>query len=145
MKKITLLMLFSVIGLIACVHTNPRLEPGADRVILVTHLPECGCRKIDCISSTVINGVTMSYSSRAQLAQRAVNELRSQAAQEGANVVLITKNQAIYRVWPGFRKIDTYTLAGTAYQCGGYALDRLEPVSICQVRLTEIYNKSKCN
>lgn len=146
MKKVNTLLFVSLISLsftAYAVDDNARLETGADRVIITTHISPQGCQKIDSLSSTQINGVSTAYSSKCALEKRALREIQTQAAREGANVISITKNQATYRTWPGYRKIDTVTLSGIAYQCSAYALDRIQPLSLSDIRQTQIPNA--CN
>lgn len=133
MKQYGFLMLGVVIALVGCTTMNKKVLPGSERVAIVDQIPSKGCYRINKVNASDNNGFTQSYTSHEHLQTDQIISLKNQAAELGANVILLTEHEATYRKWTGYSKIDTHAMAGIAYRCNEAGLERLRPLSMSEI------------
>lgn len=130
MKKL-LILLSSFAGLsimVGCASTD--LEGSAASVVVSPDKPAQGCKYIGQVVGNQGNFFTGEYTSNKNLEQGAMNDLRNQAAKEGANYIQLLTNRAgvtgsgsVYQGTGSFDSEQTnVTVLGNAYNCPQSAL-----------------------
>jgi hypothetical protein len=124
MKKISLKipMLLGLIGLLTGCASIAKVEPGAEKIVVVKPSISSTCRWLGPISASDINGTTRVFTSRKNLQADQLNRLKNQAHRMGGNVVMVLQNQVTFREQPGYRLVDFHAMSGEAYRCGPSAL-----------------------
>ena len=122
MKKSQFVLIVTITNLIGC--SAIQLQPNAERVIVTRNAPPKNCKFLNSITGSQGNFFTGGYTSNKNLAAGALNDLKNQAADMGANYVQLETNQAgvtgagggYYGGGGGFSQTDV-TNTGNAYHC----------------------------
>jgi hypothetical protein len=114
-KKICTLaaIAFAVVG---CQSTT--LSPQAQRVVLSPNQPPHGCKYVSALTGNQGNFFTGGFTSNKNLEQGAMNDLRNQAANLGANYVQMLSNRSGVTGGSGGGQQQTNVVyTGNAYNC----------------------------
>ncbi len=114
-KFLKTVIYLSTILVIGCAGVP--LQPGAEKVAVITSQPPGYCKHVGPVSNFDINGSTVWYTSDQNLHAMEVNALRNQAVAKGANCVVITHHVYTKTNHPGFTLTNAHKLAGVAYSC----------------------------
>ncbi len=107
---ISTLMLF----LVGCAATT--LKPEAEKVRILQNEPK-GCKYLGEVTGNQGNFLTGSFTSNENLETGARNELKNQAAQMGANTLVILTSRAGQTMSDGRLQQTNVTLTATAFHC----------------------------
>ena len=128
-KILSTLGIFLTISVVAgCTSTIKPLQPGAEKIHVTMHTLPKQCQYVRQISAHDVNGGTQMYTSHAHLEKDQINDLKNQAAQLGANVVVITEHQTTH-MKKRQALVDQHSMTGDAYTCPALALEKLAPQS----------------
>jgi hypothetical protein len=94
------------------------LSPAAQRVVLSPNPPPHGCKYVSSITGNQGNFFTGGFTSNKNLEQGAMNDLRNQAASQGANYVQLLSNRAgVTGGSSGGSQQTNVVYTGNSYKC----------------------------
>lgn len=115
MFKRTCLIAAAVLAIAGCSATA--LSPQAAAVELSPNPAPKGCKYVGNITGNQGNFFTGSWTSNKNLEQGAVNDVKNQAANLGANYVQLITNRAGVTGAQGGQSQTNVTMSGNAYRC----------------------------
>ncbi len=114
MKKIYPALTLAALVLAGC--SANELSPGAARV-RVTNQEPTGCEFLGTVTGHQGNSFTGAYTSNTNLEQGALNTARNEAANLGANtLVILTQRAGVTGSW-AYQQETNVIVTGTAYKC----------------------------
>lgn len=121
-KQILLSFLMSSALLAGCVTET--LNPQIDHIVVTRTPASQHCEYLGSISSTVINGSTVPYTSDANLFKEGIQSLKKQASNWDGNFIQITSTNLSKNKHSGYTLSHIQTLNAKVYKCQGVIIER---------------------
>ncbi len=128
MKKQSLFLAFSLMGLVVSSCAVAPLKPGAQNVV-VTETAPTTCQNLGHISAFDTNGSSVSFTSHRRMQEYQLNILKNKTVELGGNVLAITAHETTYADKHDKEPdmLDTHLMQGYAYSCSPGQLQSISP------------------
>lgn len=113
---VSLLMSSAGLMLSSCSTVEP-LASNAQNVVVSNGKNLAQCKKVGHVAAVDINGVSVAYTSHADLQKSQMNILKNKTAQLGGNVLVITEHDTTYVNADQNAPVDVHAMEGDAYSC----------------------------
>lgn len=112
-------------GLLSSCSTVEPLQTEAHNVVVADGKNLAQCKQLGHVEAVDTNGVSVAYSSHADLQKSQINILKNRTVQLGGNVLVVTEHNTSYVHGDTNAPVDVHRMEGDAYSCPSKQLAHL--------------------